>query len=213
MMRRLIPLAALFASLAVAAPAAAEEGEYGRLYLGPRLGPALGISGPRGGYLAGLELSYRTPRYFYYNLELGFLHLLPRTITVAATSQTELDGTETVVAPEHDVTVTGLYGIPLTLEIGLRIAAGRVLLRAGVGFGAMLTFQTAETQGIDVSEMIMSFCFRPGIGLDVAFNDDEGLLRIDLAYLWQDAEFEITGSGDDVSSLLLTIGYSWMIVQ
>lgn len=215
-MQRLLYLVVILATLACAAPAAAqghEPGEYGRLFLGPRLGPALGFSGPRGGYLVGLELSYRTPRYFYYNLELGFLHLLPRTISVGATSQTELDGTETVVAPAHDVVVSGLYGIPLTLEVGLHLSVGRVRLRAGVGFGAMLTVQTVESEGTEVSEVIASFCFRPGIGVDVAMREEHGMVRIDLAYLWQDAGFEITGNDRDVDSLILTVGYSWMVIQ
>ncbi len=212
-MGRLVSMISLAALLLSAAPALAQDsepGEYGRLWLGPRVGPVLGIAGPRAGYLVGLELSYRTPRYFYYNIEVGFLHLLPRTLTVEAT--TDEDG-ETVLVPEHDVEVTGLYGVPVTLEVGLRLPLGRARLRAGVGFGAMITVQTAETLGNDQSETIMSFCFRPGIGVDVSMNDGDGLLRIDLAYLWQDADFEITGNDSDVDSVLLTVGYSWLLVE
>ena len=215
-MRILVTMISLLALLALAAPVQAEEHEpeeYGSLWLGPRVGPAIGFSGPRAGYLLGVVLSYQTPRYFYYNIELGFLHLLPRTITVGATTRAETDGSQTVLAPEHDVKVTGLYGLPMTLEVGLRYAIGRVSLRIGVGFGAMLTIQTAESYDTQLSEIIMSFCFRPGIGVDLALHDGAGQLRFDLAYLWQDANFAITGHNRDVDSLFLTVGYSWRLLE
>lgn len=210
MMRRLIPLISLCTLTALASPTLAEDhepGEYGRLLIGPKVGPVLGISGPRAGYLVSLELTYRTPRFFYYNFEVGFLHLLPRTITVGATT----DG-DAVIAPEHEVDVTGLYGIPATLEVGMYLPLGRVRLRIGVGFGAMISFQTVRSFENDLSEMIMGFCFRPGIGVDVAMSSG-GLLRFDFAYLWQDANFEITGNDRDVDSLLLTVGYSWLLME
>lgn len=215
-MKRALTLCAFLTFLAMAPSAMAQDhdpGEYGSLWLGPRVGGVVGFSGPRGGYFVGLELSYRTPRYFYYNIELGFMHLLPRTISVDATTQEEVDGSETVLSPAHDVKVTGLYGLPLTLEIGLRLDVGRARLRLGVGFGAMLTIQSAEAMGNEQSELIVSFCFRPGIGVDVSMNEGEGLLRFDLAYLWQDANFEVTGNDRDVDSLLLTVGYSWMMIH
>ncbi len=215
-MKRAVTLCVLLTLLAITPSAMAQDhepGEYGSLWLGPRVGAALGFSGPRGGYVVGLELSYRTPRYFYYNLELGFLHLLPRTISVDATTQEEYDGSETVLSPAHDIDVTGLYGFPLTLEVGLRLDVGRARLRVGVGFGAMASIQTTEAMGNEQLELIISFCFRPGIGVDVSMNDGDGLLRFDLAYLWQDASFETTGNDRDVDSLILTVGYSWMMME
>jgi hypothetical protein len=113
------------------------------------------------------------------------------------------------VAPSHDVDVTGLYGVPLTLEVGLRLPLSRVTLRLGVGFGAMFTVQTIEAFTSDEQEFIASFCFRPELGLDVPL--DRGELRFDLFYLWQDATWEATGSDHDVDSLMLTVGYSWVV--
>ncbi len=214
MIKRLFLGAILLLSMTAATTAAADEpGRYGSLWLGPRLGPAFGISGPRGGYMIGLELSYRTPFYFYYNFEVSFFHLLSRTITIPATTQETFEGSGTfdVVAPEHEAKVTGLYGVPITLEIGLRFAVRRARLRAGVGFGAMISAQTLESYGNDESEVIASFCFRPAFGVDIVNRDGDGLIMLDLMYLWQDADFEITGSDRDVNSVLLTIGYSWQL--
>lgn len=189
-----------------------ERGRYGTLWLGPRLGPGLGIRGPRGAYAVGLQLGYRTPYYFYYNLEVGFLHLLPRTITVPDTVETATDGTETTIVPEHDVTVTGLYGIPITLEIGLRLDLSRVTLRAGVAFGAMVSIQTIESEGTDDSETIASFCFRPDLGVDVSVAGGAGMVMIDLMYLWQDAAFDQTGDDRTVDTVLLTVGYAFRLL-
>lgn len=203
-------LAALIMASALTAtlPAQADEpGRYGSLWLGPRIGAGIGFKGPRAGYLVGLELSYRTPYYFYYSIEVGFLHLLPRTIDIDATSSD--DGTELV--PAHEATATGLYGIPITLEIGLRYAVGRARLRLGVGFGAMVSIQNVEAFGTDETELITSFCFRPGLGVDIVARDGDGLFRIDLMYLWQDAAFQSTGSDRDVDSLMITFGYSWQV--
>lgn len=209
-------LALVLLSLVPARPAQAEEeageGRYGTLWLGPRLGPGLGIRGPRGGYAVGLQLGYRTPYYFYYNLEVGFLHLLPRTIAVPATVETATDGTETTIAPAHDVAVKGLYGIPMTLEIGLRLDLDRVTLRAGVAFGAMVSIQTVESEGTDETETIASFCFRPAIGVDVAVGRGAGLVMIDVMYLWQDAAFEQTGDDHTVDTVLLTVGYAFRLL-
>jgi hypothetical protein len=208
--KRMLALVVLTSTLIVAQSAQAEEANrYGSLWLGPHVGAALGFSGPRGGYLVGLELSYRTPYYFYYNIEIDFLHLLPRTITVEETVDQE---SETVLAPEHEATVTGLYGIPITMEIGLRLTLGRAQLRAGVGFGAMVSIQNLEAFGSDETEVITSFCFRPGIGVDIERRSG-GLLRFDLMYLWQDADFQSTGSDRDVDSLSLTFGYSWQLAR
>ena len=195
--------------LVAALPAAAEEEEapYGALWVGPRVGGGLGINGPRGGYFAGLELRYDSPLYFTYALEVGFLHLLPHTIAVPQTA----DESGTVVAPEHDVRLKGLFGVPITLEIGLRVPVGRARLRAGVGIGAMFTTQIVEGSKEDDRESIGSFCFRPTVGLDVPIGRQSGLVRFDVAYLWQQAEFDQTGSNHDVDTVLLTIGYSWRL--
>jgi hypothetical protein len=207
-------LAIVLLSLGPARPALAEEGgAYGSLSLGPRLGPGLGIRGPRGGYMVGLQLGYRTPYYFYYNLEVDFLHLLPRTITVPETVETAADGTETVLVPEHDTKVTGLYGIPMTLEVGLRLDLGRVTLRAGVAFGAMVSIQTVESAETDDTETIASFCFRPNLGVDVGVGSGGGRVMIDLMYLWQDATFEQTGDDNTVDSVLLTVGYAFRLLE
>jgi len=216
MMRRLLLVMTVPLVLTLASPASAElepESPYGSLWIGPRVGPGLGIRGPRGGYLLGLQLSYRTPYYFYYNLEVQFLHLLPRTITVDDTTVTALDGTETVIVPEHDVKVTGLYGVPITLEVGVRYDRGRARLRAGIGFGAMITVQTLESFGTDESEVIASFCFRPALGVDVVSRSNGGMVMIDLMYLWQDAAFGQTGDDNTVDTVLLTIGYSWKLLD
>jgi hypothetical protein len=209
-------LAFVLLSLLPARPAQAEEethGRYGSLWLGPRLGPGVGIRGPRGAYAVGLQLGYRTPYFFYYNLEVGFLHQLPRTITVPASFETAVDGTEVTIVPEHDVTVTGLYGIPMTLEIGLRLDLHRVTLRAGVAFGAMVSIETIESEGTDDSETIASFCFRPDIGVDVAVAGGAGLVMIDVMYLWQDAAFEQTGDDHTVDTVLLTVGYAFRLLD
>jgi hypothetical protein len=215
-LRFAIPLLAFVAlSLLPARPVQAEEeahGRYGSLWLGPRLGPGLGIRGPRGGYAVGLQVGYRTPYYFYYNLEVGFLHLLPRTITVADSFETATDGTETTIVPEHDVTVKGLYGIPITLEIGLRLDLRGVTLRAGVAFGAMISIETMESEGTDETERIASFCFRPDLGVDVAVRGGAGLVMIDVMYLWQDAAFAQTGDDRTVDTVLLTVGYAFRLL-
>ena len=208
MKQKLIPFLLLL-SIGLARPAAADEpGRYGSLWLGPRLGAGLGFAGPRGGWTAGVQLSYRTPYYFYYNLEVGFLHLLPKTVEVP-----EITEDEQVIAPAHEVDVTGLYGIPMTLEVGLRFAFGRARLRVGVGFGAMVSIQTAETNGVEETETIASFCFRPGVGVDIVNRSGAGMVMIDLMYIWQDASFEMTGNDRDVDSLLLTFGYTWQLAE
>jgi len=211
-MRRWLSVLVLASVTLAAAPASAEEmGDYGRLFIGPRVGGGVGlVSGPRGGYYAGLELTYTTPRYFYYDVEVGFLHLLPTTVEVDATLGESSDGSDSVeLVPEHDADVTGLYGMPLTMEVGLRLVLGSVRLRAGVGFGAMFSVQTLESFGTEQSEFIASFCFRPELGVDVVAGDGE--LRFDLFYLWQDAGWDTTGGSHDVDSLMLTIGYAWAL--
>jgi hypothetical protein len=167
----------------------------------------LGINGPRGGYFAGLELRYDSPLYFTYALEVGFLHLLPHTVTVPQS----VNESETVIAPEHDVRLKGLFGVPITLEVGLRLPVGRARLRAGVGFGAMFTTQIVEGSNENDRESIGSFCFRPTLGVDVPIGRHNGLVRFDVAYLWQQADFGQTGSDRDVDTVLLTIGYSWRL--
>lgn len=213
-MRRLLSAVVLSALVVATGSASAEEaGRYGRLVLGPRVGGGLGlVSGPRGGYYAGLELTYSTPRYFYYDIEVGFLHLLPTTVEVEATTQTGADGETTEqVAPAHDVDVTGLYGVPLTMEVGVRLPLGSLALRAGVGIGAMFTVQTIEAFDTSESEFVASFCFRPELGLDLRVGGGE--LRFDLFYIWQDASWEGTGGDHDVDSLMLTIGYGWVVAE
>lgn len=213
-MKRLLTALIVPLVLSQAAPAAAEESSrYGSLWIGPRLGPGIGIRGPRGGYLLGVQLSYRTPFYFYYNLEIGFLHLLPRTITVEETTQGEADGSETVLVPEHEARVKGLFGVPMTLEVGLRFSRGRARFRAGVGFGAMVTVQTMESYESDESEVIASFCVRPALGVDIVSRSGGGMLMLDLMYLWQDANFDQTSDDNTVDTVLLTIGYSWQILE
>lgn len=213
-MKRLFVLFVLACTLLTPSLVYADEpGQYGSLWVGPRVGGVLGIRGPRGGYNVGLELSYRTPFFMYYNFEVGFLHLLPRTVTVEATQGEDVDGEIVEIAPEHEAKLTGLYGIPVTMEVGFRFAFGRTRLRIGVGFGAMFTIQTMESQQNEVSEFIASFCFRPTLGLDIVGGSGNGLLRMDLSYLWQDAEFEMTGDDNDVSSVIFTIGYSWKVVD
>jgi hypothetical protein len=118
-----------------------------------------------------------------------------------------------VLAPEHDVKVTGLYGIPMTLEVGLRYDIGRVTLRGGVAFGAMVSIQTAESDGAGDTETIGSFCFRPDLGVDVAVRGGAGKVMIDLMYLWQDATFEQTGDDHTVDSVLLTVGYTFRLLD
>lgn len=205
-MRRFVAALALSSLVLAGVPASAEQaGEYGRLLLGPRVGGGIApVSGPRGGYYAGLELTYETPRYFYYEFEVGFLHLLPTTVEVDPT----VDG-DVEVAPAHDVEVTGLYGAPLTMEVGVRIPFSSVALRLGVGFGAMFSVQTLEAFSQTETELIASFCFRPEIGVDLALGG--GALRFDLFYLWQDAGWELTGGDHDVDSLMITIGYGWTV--
>jgi hypothetical protein len=34
---------------------------------------------------------------------------------------------------------------------------------------------------------------------------------LDLYYLWQDAEFEVTGGDRDVDGLFFTVGYAWRL--
>lgn len=209
-MKRALALLVASALAVAAAPAAAEEaGRYGRLSLGPRVGGGIApASGPRGGYYAGLELTYSTPRYFYYDFEVGFLHLLPTTVGVDRTTSPSSDGTSTLqVAPAHDVDVTGLYGVPLTMEVGVRLPLGPVALRAGVGFGAMFSVQTLEAFDAEETEFVASFCFRPELGVDLETGPGE--LRFDLFYLWQDADWDGTGGDHDVDSLMLTVGYAW----
>ncbi len=195
-------LMVLLLSFSLARPALADEPEeYGSLWVGPRVGAGLGFAGPRAGWMAGLQMSYRSPYYFYYNIEVGFTHLLPRSITVE----------ESELAPEHDVDVTGLYSIPLTLDIGLRYSVGRARLRVGVGFGALISVQTLEALGVSESETIASFGFRPGIGLDLLSHSGGGMVMLDLYYLWQDASFDITGNDSDMDSLFFTVGYTWQV--
>jgi hypothetical protein len=210
-MRRRLVTIAFALGLTMATPAAAEQVQrYGSLLLGPRVGGGLGhVSGPRGGYYLGLELTYVTPRYFYYDFEVGFAHLLPTTVSVPETSGEGLDGSAVTLAPGHDADVTGLYGVPLTMEVGLHVPLRRVAIRLGVGFGAMFTIQTLESFGSAEQEFIASFCFRPEIGLD--FPIGPGALRLDLFYLWQDANWQSTGNDRDVDSLFLTLGYGFRI--
>ena len=213
-MKKLLATLIVPVVLSQAFPAFADEpGRYGSLWLGPRIGPGLGIKGPRGGYFVGLELSYRTPYYFYYNLEVGFLHLLPRTISVDAVTQLEADGSETVLVPEHDARVTGLYGVPITMEVGLRLETGRARFRLGLAFGAMITVQTVEAFGMDDSELIASFCVRPTFGVDIVSRSGTGMVMLDLMYLWQDANFDQTGDDNTVDTVLLTVGYAWQLLE
>lgn len=213
-MKRLLAALIIPLVLSQAAPAAAEEpGRYGSLWIGPKLGPGIGIRGPRGGYLLGVQLSYRTPFYFYYNLEIGFLHLLPRTITVEETTEVEVDGSETVLVPEHEARVKGLFGVPITLEVGARFSRGRARFRVGLGFGAMVSVQTMETYENVDSEVIASFCVRPTLGVDIVSRSGGGLLMLDLMYLWQDAAFDQTTDDNTVDTVLFTVGYSWQILD
>ena len=179
-----------------------EPGESGSLWVGPRAGVGVGISGPRFGWMAGLEVSYRSPYYFYYTVELGFTHLLPQSVSVPESEQ----------VPAHDVDVTGLYIVPLTLDIGFRYAVGRARLRVGVGFGAFFSTETVEAMGEEERELIASFGFRPGVGVDIVSRRGNGMFMIDAYYLWQDADFEVTGGDRDVDSFFLTFGYSWQVL-
>jgi hypothetical protein len=132
---------------------------------------------------------------------------------VDQTSEVALDGSETVLVPEHEARVKGLFGVPMTLEVGLRFSRGRARFRVGLGFGAMVTVQTMEAYESDESELIASFCVRPTLGVDIVSRSGGGLLMLDLMYLWQDADFEQTTDDNTVDTVLLTIGYSWNILE
>ena len=102
----------------------------------------------------------------------------------------------------------------MVLEIGARFAVGRARLRLGVGFGAIVTVQTLEAFGEQDTETVMSFCFRPTLGVDIMGRNNNGrLFKIDVLYLWQDAEFEQTGSDNDTDSIMVVFGYAWRVVR
>ncbi len=188
-----------------------EMARYGSLWLGGYVGPAVGFNGPRGGYTAGLKFTYKTPHYFNYSLGLAFLHLLPTSVNVSTTTD-ENYGDEIRVVQAHEVNITGLYGVPLTFDVSLQLPLEKVALRAGVGIGSMVAVQTLDASVADSEqEWIVSFCFNPTIGADIT-TGERGILRLDLAYLWQDARFEISGGGSDSHSLMLTIGYAWLLI-